>query len=89
MQQELAERVMQARTMLQQGSDSTTGMELAGELRNILEPLAAGFDRLDFGAQRKLLRICAAFDRLEAQDLDRGERVRLDIDLLGLWIRVW
>lgn len=88
MQHDLARRVIEARAMLQEKGVLLPGAVLAAELRETLKPLAVQVSALEFGARRKLLRICKAFDRLETQGLDRGERVRLDTDMLGLWIRI-
>ncbi|HEX7048467.1 MAG TPA: hypothetical protein VF275_12950 [Gammaproteobacteria bacterium] len=88
MQQDLARRVIEARALLQEKGVLLPGADLAAELRDTLKPLAVHVDMLEFGARRKLLRICKAFDRLETKGLNRGERVRLDTEMLGLWIRI-
>lgn len=88
MHQELAEHVVLARKLLRENGDSARPAELAADLRAALAPLARCFGTLDFGGRRKLLRIRAALDRLENGGLDRGERLRLDIELLGLWVRI-
>ncbi len=88
MQRDLAARVVAARAVLQEKGALLPDIALASELRGILEPLVANIDTLEFGARRKLLRICKAFDRMETHGLDRGGRVGLDIDLLGLWVRI-
>lgn len=89
LQQALAERVVQARAMLQAAHSPSPAPAFAADLRALLGPLAADFGKLEFGARRKLLQVCRALDRLETQGLDRGARVRLDTDMLGLWMRIW